>query len=102
MLYFGTANKDGTAISDDDWQRFLANEVSKRFPDGFTTWDANGQWRTREGAIQHERTHIVQIIHGESPTAEGHVRAIVEAFKRAFPQQETVLRVRTHAGVAFQ
>jgi hypothetical protein len=101
MLYFGTAKADGSAVSDAEWQRFLADEITKRFPDGLTTWEANGQWRTKSGEVEHERTHIVQIIHADGGRAEGSIHAIIDAYKKGFAQ-ESVLRVRTHAGVAFQ
>ncbi len=100
-LYFGTAKADGSAVTDADWQRFLADEVSKHFPDGFTTWEANGQWRTKTGQLEHERTHIVQIIHADSFAIDGTVGAIIDSYKKAFAQ-ESVLRVRAHVGVAFR
>jgi hypothetical protein len=100
-LYFGTAKADGSAVSDADWQRFLAEEISKRFPAGLTTWEANGQWRTKTGEIERERTHIVQIMHADNFPIDESVRAIIDAYKKAFAQ-ESVLRVRTHVTVAFQ
>jgi hypothetical protein len=93
-LYFGTQKPDGGVVTDAEWQQFLADVVTPRFPDGFTTWEANGQWRDRKGVIEHERTHILQIV----TPSETKIREIVEAYKRQFAQ-ESVLRLHTHVGV---
>jgi hypothetical protein len=100
-LYFGTAKAGGAvAVTDAEWQRFVDTEIAPRFPDGFTTWEAAGQWRTKDGAIERERTHIVQII-GEEGRREADIRAIIAAYKKLFAQ-ESVLRVRSRAGIVFQ
>jgi hypothetical protein len=93
-LYFGTQKPDGGVVTDAEWQQFLAGVVTPRFPDGFTTWEANGQWRDRKGVIEHERTHILQIV----APSETKIREIIEAYKRQFAQ-ESVLRLHTHVGV---
>jgi hypothetical protein len=98
-LYFGTAKADGSAVSDAEWRRF-ANEVIAPRLEGFTTWDAEGLYRTNAGVIERERTHIVQIVHAEG-RHERDIAEIIAAYKRTFAQ-ESVLRLRGHAGVAFQ
>jgi Protein of unknown function (DUF3574) len=94
-LYFGTQKPDGVVVSDAEWQQFLADVVTPRFPDGFTTWDANGQWRDRKGVIEHERTHILQIV----DPRENKIREIIEAYKKQFAQ-EAVMRLHSHVGMA--
>ena len=44
-LYFGLAHPLGK-VSESQWQAFLREEVTPRFPDGLTVWQADGQWRT--------------------------------------------------------
>ena len=95
-LYFGTMKADGSSVTDAQWQRFVVDVVAPRF-EGFTTWDAEGLYRTRTGAVQHERTHIVQLVHAN----ERAVAEIIAAYKTQFAQ-ESVLRLRGRAGVAFQ
>jgi len=99
-LYFGTARANAAPVTDEEWQRFVDEQISPRFPGGFTVSDARGQWRTRDGVIQHERTHAVLIVHREG-SAEGEIAAIITAYRKAFAQ-EAVLRTREHCGVAFQ
>lgn len=94
-LYFGTQKPDGGGVvSETDWQRFLANEITPRFPSGFTTWDAYGQWRDSHNVIEREKTHIVQVVHFANPGDEGRIAEIIDAYKKHFAQ-ESVLRVRT-------
>jgi hypothetical protein len=97
VLYFGTEIPGGGTVNDADWQKFLEEVVTPRFPDGFTTWEATGQWRDKLGVIEHERTHIVQIV-GPS---EQKIREIIDTYKQRF-RQEAVLRVHSRAGIAFR
>ena len=98
-LYFGTMKADGSAVSDADWRRFMNDVVAPRV-EGFTTWDAEGLYRTSSGAVQRERTHIVQIVHRDGHH-ERDIADIIAAYKTQFAQ-ESVLRLRGRAGVAFQ
>jgi hypothetical protein len=94
-LYFGTQRPDGSApVTDAEWQLFLADEITSRFPSGLTTWEASGQWKDSHGAIEHERTHIVQLIHSANAEDEGRIAAIIAAYKKQFAQ-EAVLRIRS-------
>jgi Protein of unknown function (DUF3574) len=94
-LYFGTQKPDGSApVSESEWQQFLADEITARFPSGLTTWDASGQWRDEHNVIERERTHIVQIVHPASGADEGKIVAMIAAYKKRFAQ-EAVFRVRS-------
>jgi hypothetical protein len=94
-LYFGTQKPDGSApVTDAEWQQFLADEITSRFPSGLTTWEASGQWRDAHNVIERERTHIVQIVHRSHGEDEGRIAAIIAAYKKRFAQ-EAVFRVRS-------
>jgi len=95
-LYFGTMKADGSAVTDAQWKAFVNDVVAPRL-DGFTTWDAEGLYHASGGAVQRERTHIVQVIRAD----ERAVAEIIAAYKKQFAQ-EAVLRLRGRAGVAFQ
>jgi hypothetical protein len=79
-LTFGTARADGTIVSDGEWQQFLNDVVTARFPDGVTSWD--GERASRGG--KRERMHIVQIVHSRNGAAIGHVAAIMTEYRRRF------------------
>ena len=98
-LYFGTAKADGSVVADAEWQRFVTTVIAPRL-EGFTTWDAEGLYRTSAGVVERERTHIVQIVHRDGQH-ERDIAEIIAAYKKTFAQ-ESVLRLRGRAGVAFQ
>jgi Protein of unknown function (DUF3574) len=95
-LYFGTMKADGSSITDAQWKQFVSDIVAPRLA-GFTTWDAEGLYHTNSGAVQRERTHVVQVIRGDGRA----IAEIIAAYKKQFAQ-ESVLRLRGRAGVAFQ
>ena len=85
-LYFGTARPKGT-VSELEWQVFLRDEVTKRFPDGLTVWDAQGQWRTSGGTIDQERTKVLLLVHADSGTARAAVLEVIAKYRQVFDQQ---------------
>src|SRR5947207_7650709 len=54
-LYFGLARPKGS-VSELEWQMFLRDEVTSRFPQGLTVWEADGQRRMPDGVLGHERS----------------------------------------------
>ena len=88
-LYFGLARPKG-AVSELEWQIFLRDEVTKRFPDGFTVWEAEGQWRTPGGTIDHERSKVLLLVHPESPEARQSVQEVIASYRRVFEQQSVL------------
>jgi uncharacterized protein DUF3574 len=88
-LYFGLARPKG-AVSELEWQIFLRDEVTKRFPDGFTVWEAQGQWRTPAGTIDHERSKVLLVVHPDSAQARKSIQEVIGSYRRLF-EQESVL-----------
>lgn len=88
-LYFGLSHKTGN-VSESQWRTFLRDEVTPRFPDGLTVWEAAGQWRQANGRIARERAKVLLLVHEDTPQVRSAVSAIIESYKRAF-EQESVL-----------
>ena len=88
-LYFGGARPKGS-VSELEWQIFLRDEVTPRFPNGMTVWDAEGQWRGTQGEIAHERTKVLLLLHPDTEAARRGIRAVIEKYRKAF-DQESVL-----------
>jgi len=88
-LYFGMARPKGS-VSELEWQIFLRDEVTKRFPDGLTVWGAEGQWRTPAGSIDHEQAKVLLLVHTDTAAARQLVQGVIEAYRKAF-EQESVL-----------
>jgi hypothetical protein len=99
-FYFGRSIPSGGTVSDEDWASFLAQSVTPRFPEGLTSWRAQGQWRDKAGVIVLEESFVMELIHGEDPASEASIRAIIAEYKTRF-KQEAVLRVRDRVEVQF-
>jgi hypothetical protein len=98
-LYFGGARPKGS-VSELDWQLFLRDEVTPRFPNGMTVWDAEGQWRGSRGELGHERTKVLLVVHPGTEAARQAIRAVIEKYRKAF-DQESVLWETTQVCAAF-
>jgi hypothetical protein len=88
-LYFGTARPKGT-VSELEWQIFLRDEVTTRFPDGLTVWDAQGQWRAAGGTVDQERSKVLLLVHGDSAAARANILAVITKYRQAFDQQSVL------------
>jgi Protein of unknown function (DUF3574) len=93
MLYFGTAKPDGV-VTPNDWEDFLRTSITPRFPNGFTVWQASGQWQNLDKTIIKETSFVVSIVHPDDDSSEKSVRTIVNEYKRRF-EQESVLRMKS-------
>lgn len=99
-LYFGTSIPSGGAVSAEQWETFVAREITPRFPDGLTSWRANGQWLGANGEIAHEESYVLYVVHPDTPERDEAIRAIVDRYRTEF-HQEAVLRVRSSVCVSF-
>lgn len=88
-LYFGLARPKGS-VTELEWQIFLRDEVTKRFPDGLTVWGAEGQWRTPAGTIDTEQSKVLLLVHPDTSPARQAVQAVIEAYRKTFEQQSVL------------
>ena len=107
-LYFGVGEETGPSareqtdvISDAQWRTFLDKEVTPRFPDGLTVFDAYGQWLFRGAAEPNRlRTKVLVILHEDSAQRRNDIEAIRLAWKQATKHQ-SVLWSRQPVEVSF-
>jgi hypothetical protein len=88
-LYFGLTRPTGR-VSEDEWRSFLRQQVTPRFPDGLTVWEAQGQWRRSDGRISRERSKVLLLVHDDTVLARATLGELVTAYKERF-EQESVL-----------
>ena len=93
-LYLGRSIAGGGTVTDTDWDAFLREEVTPRFPDGLTIWRAQGQWRHANGSVADEPVMVLEVVHSRDGAAD--VMAVARAYRRSF-RQEAVLRVASPA-----
>ena len=93
LLYFGTDTPSGHVTSE-EWTQFLSETVTPHFPEGLSSWQASGQWRSASGQIIREPSYVLNLVHPDDPVPNKAVQEIIASYKTRF-QQEAVLRVKT-------
>lgn len=92
-LYFGTAKPDGV-VSEEQFERFVDEHVTPRFPDGLTVLKGDGQFRGESGVIVKEQSFVLILLYPYEARADSsrRIERIRALYKRLF-DQESVLRV---------
>jgi Protein of unknown function (DUF3574) len=98
QLFFGLNVAGRGMVSNDEWRQFLDEEVTPRFPAGFSVADVDGQYRNAGGGIARERSKQLLIVGPGGD--ETKLNAIRDAYKRRF-NQESVLLVESPVCAAF-
>lgn len=98
-LYFGLSTSQGP-VTPSQWEGFLNQEVTPRFPDGLTVLDAKGQWKNAQGTIGKEPTKVLILIHPDNADEDKAIQALIELYKKEF-RQESVMKVRSRPEVQF-
>jgi hypothetical protein len=99
QLYFGLQGPHGP-IPEPDWEAFLLEVVTPRFPDGLTVLHATGQWRKGAEPVQREASRVIEIVYDESPRVRRLIDEVAAIYKARF-QQQSVMVVRSPAYVCF-
>jgi len=99
-LYFGRNITGGETVSDNDWDKFLNDVVTPKFPSGLTVIDADGQFRTDSGDIEREASKILILIYPKKDrkAANEKIETIRAAYIKTF-RQMSVLRVDSRVDV---
>jgi hypothetical protein len=94
-LMFGRNIGGRLGVSETAWSRFLAREVTPRFPDGLTVVNASSQWRDKDrGTLVREPSKLLTIVAVADPATPDKLAAIVAAYKQQFHQQSVALITR--------
>ncbi len=102
-FYFGLEQGDGSAVSDAEWQAFLAETVTPRFPDGLTVFDARGQWLDSDNdRLYREGTKVLNILVPAESAANAKLALdeVVNVYVEQFDQQ-SVFQTSTPACAGF-
>lgn len=92
-LYFGRSIPGGGMVTEDEWDKFLAEVVTPRFPDGFTILKATGQYREANGTIDREPSEVLLFFYParKRTASRRKIEEIRSAYVKKF-RQESVLR----------
>ena len=92
---FGRKIGNRVGVTEDRWVRFLDREITPRFPNGLTVFNAAGQWRDlASNRIVREPSKIVQIVLPGEVEDIARLNEIAEAYKVRFKQQSVGVIVR--------
>jgi hypothetical protein len=100
QLFFGRNVGAKPAVTQADFQRFVDQELTPRFPDGLTVMEGGGQWRGSENQLIREASKVVLIVLPARGDAPQKIDAVRAAYKKQF-NQESVLLITQPACVSF-
>jgi hypothetical protein len=94
-LFFGRNIKGREPLTNAEWAEFAAQTIAPNFPDGFTVFDAEGQWRNPQtGLIAGGRTKILLVVAKPEPDLSRRLSAVIDAYKMQFHQQSVGIITR--------
>lgn len=88
QLFFGREIPGGGAVEARSFETFVAEEITPRFPAGFTLQDATGAWRDHAtGVTIRENSTILTVIAPDDAGLRARIDAIADAYRRRFRQE---------------
>ena len=100
QLFFGRNIGGKPGVSEADFQKFVDQEITPKFPDGLTVLDGGGQWRGDENKLIREASKVVLIVLPKRGDSSARIEAVRNAYKSRF-HQDSVLLVTQASCVSF-
>ncbi|MVA59573.1 DUF3574 domain-containing protein [Agrobacterium vitis] len=96
ILYFGLDRINKPQVTEEEWHKFLTEEITPNFPIGLTVTHGRGQYKAASGTLYDEDTKVLEIIYEHNSETDALIEDIRSSFKRQY-DQESVLRVDSMA-----
>ena len=94
-LFFSRGVEERQPRTDAEWAEFVAQTITTNFPDGFTVFDGEGQWRNPQTEhIVRDRTKILLVATKREPDLVERVSAVIDDYKARFHQQSVGIITR--------
>ena len=105
QMFFGQSIKNRGPVTRREWNDFLRQTVTPRFPDGLTVYDAYGQWLDRDTNrnahhVTRENSKVIMIATQNTDAVRESIMAISDTYRKRFHQQSVAI-VSNMACVAF-
>ncbi len=100
QLFFGRNIGGKPGVSEADFQKFVDQDITPKFPDGLTVLDGGGQWRGDENKLIREAAKVVLIVLPKRGDSSARIDAVRDAYKTRF-HQDSVLLITQTACVSF-
>ncbi|MBD6618647.1 DUF3574 domain-containing protein [Komarekiella sp. 'clone 1'] len=91
-LFFGRNIAGDGEVSESEFQTFIDDVITPRFPAGLTILNSNGQFLDSTGRLIEERTKVVTLFREDTFANEVSISEIVKTYRKQF-NQESVLQV---------
>ena len=99
QLFFGRSIPEQSALTDQEWADFVAQVVTPHLPDGFTAFDAEGQWMNpATHRIVSEKTEVIIVAVPDTDAAASAIAAVKDAYRTRFRQQSVGMTVHPTCG----
>jgi Protein of unknown function (DUF3574) len=95
-LYFGRNIGETGRVTERQFEKFLREVMTPRFPDGLTVYDADGQFLDSSSTLIRESSKVVSLVFLDTEKNERSIERIINTYKRQF-HQESVLEVVNEA-----
>lgn len=100
-LYFGRTIGIDEYVTGEQWEKFVDEYISSRFPAGFSILDVSGRWKCiKTGKTIREDTKLLVLCHHRTTNDDNHLREIIKAYKDLF-DQDSVMLVEYEVNAAF-
>jgi Protein of unknown function (DUF3574) len=99
QLFFGRGIPARPALTEQEWSEFTADVITPHLPDGYTAFDADGQWMnptTRR--IIAKKTKVLLVVLPGTEAAATDVAAIRDAYQTKFHQRSVGIAVHPVCG----
>lgn len=91
-LFFGRNLAGDAQVSEEQFQAFVDNVVTPRFPTGLTILDASKQFENSTNGSRQEPLKVITLFVEDTPNSQVAIDEIVTAYRQQF-KQESVLQV---------
>ena len=99
-LVFGMSRSAGADISELEFQRFVDEHVTPRFPEGLTIVTGNGRFKDARGNLVQETSKLLVVLYPFGGQRSQQIEEIRSAYRARF-QQQSVLRIDEMQCVSF-
>ena len=88
QLFFGLSVKGRGPVTRSEWTAFVRHTVAPRFPDGFTVYEAEGQWLDPAShSVVRENSKVMIIATEDTAEVRTKITEVSDLYRKAFHQQ---------------
>jgi uncharacterized protein DUF3574 len=99
QMFFGRSVPHRHPVTMTEWNKFLKDTVTPQFPDGYTVYDAYGQWLSpTTHSVSRDPTKVVVIATADTPEVHAKVAEVSKTYRQMFHQESVGVISLTECG----